>query len=117
LPARVASCDVTPRDRQVRLAGDMLRTTPVSTVLDPIEISVLLLECSARRCLIFSFDLMVVGSELQNMLHEKVQRLGFGADEIVLLAWHTHSAPATDKACQLPGVPDTDTMTKPRDIR
>src|ERR1700687_6170844 len=40
LLARAASCDVTPRDRQIRLAGYALRKAPVFTILDPIEISV-----------------------------------------------------------------------------
>jgi hypothetical protein len=106
LLARAASCDVTPRDRQVRLAGYALRSAPVSTVLDPIEISAILLECPGQRCLIFSFDLMIVGSELQNIVLERLQRLGFGPDEVVLLASHTHNAPATDQACARLGKPD-----------
>jgi hypothetical protein len=106
--ARAASCDVTPRDRQVRLAGYALRKAPVSTILDPIEISVVLLECSGHRCLIFSFDLMIVGSELQNSILSKLQRQGFRPDEIMLLASHTHYAPATDQACVRLGIPDID---------
>src|SRR3954470_11603629 len=88
--ARAASCDVTPRDRPVRLAGYALRQAPVSTVLDPIEVSVILLECDGQRCLIFSFDLMIVGSELQDTILAKLQRLGFRPDQVVLLASHTH---------------------------
>jgi hypothetical protein len=106
LLARAASCDVTPRDRPVRLAGYALRKAPTSTVLDPIEISAVLLECSAHRCLIFSFDLMIVGSELQNMILFRLQRLGFRPDEIILLASHTHNAPATDQACARMGIPE-----------
>jgi hypothetical protein len=106
LLARAASCDVTPRDRPVRLAGYALRSAPTSTVLDPIEISVVLLECGARRCLIFSLDLMIVGSELQNAILGKLQDLGFGTDEVVLLASHTHNAPATDQACARLGEPE-----------
>jgi len=108
LLARAASCDVTPRDRQIRLAGYALRQAPVSTILDPIEISAMLLECPGQRCLIFSFDLMIVGSELQDIILEKLQRLGFGPDEVVLLASHTHTAPATDQACERLGIPETE---------
>jgi hypothetical protein len=97
---------VTPRDRQVRLAGYASRQAPVSTILDPIEISVVMLESTGHRCLIFSFDLMIVGSELQNTIFCKLQRLGFRPDEVVLLASHTHCAPATDQACARLGVPD-----------
>ena len=106
--ARAASCDVTPRDRAVRLAGYASRKAAVSAILDPIEISVVLLECSGHRCLIFSFDLMIVGSELQNMILVKLQRLAFRPDEVVLLASHTHGAPATDQACARLGIPEVE---------
>jgi hypothetical protein len=104
--ARAASCDVTPRDRPVRLAGYALRQAPVSTILDSVEISVVLLECTGQRCLIFSFDLMIVGSELQRIVLDKLRPLGFSRDEILLLASHTHFAPATDRACERLGIPD-----------
>ena len=104
--ARAAYCDVTPRDRPVRLAGYAARRAPVSTVLDPIEISAVLLEASGRRCVIFSFDLMVVGAELQQAIHSALAPHGFSPARIVLLASHTHFAPATDRACAPLGVPD-----------
>jgi hypothetical protein len=106
LLARSASCDVTPRDRPIRLAGYAARTEPVSTILDPIEISGVLLEGGGRRCLIFSFDLMIVGAELQDMIVAKLAKHGFKSGEIVLLASHTHFAPATDQACVRLGIPD-----------
>jgi hypothetical protein len=106
LLARAASCDVTPRDRPIRLAGYASRQAPVSTILDPIEISAVLLEDSGHRCLIVSFDLMIVGSELQDMIHSGLGRQGYQPNEIMLLASHTHYAPATDQACHPLGVPD-----------
>ncbi len=90
----------------MRLAGYAARTEPVSTILDPIEISAVLLECGGRRCLIFSFDLMIVGAELQDMIVAKLARHGFKPGEIVLLASHSHFAPATDQACSRLGVPE-----------
>jgi hypothetical protein len=84
-----------------------MRKAPVTTILDPIEISAVLLECAGRRCLIFSFDLMIVGSELQNAILSKIERLGFAPGEVMLLASHTHTAPATDQACERLGIPDT----------
>ena len=72
--ARSASCDVTPRDRPVRLAGYAVRTAPVSTILDPVEISAVLLEGAGARALIFGFDLMIVGSELQSMIVARLSR-------------------------------------------
>ena len=68
----------------------------------------MLLEDAPRRCLIFSFDLMIVGSELENMILARLNRLGFVPGEIMLLASHTHCAPATDQACARLGIPDTD---------
>jgi hypothetical protein len=103
---RLSSCDVTPRGRPIRLAGYASRTKPAATILDPIEISAVLLECAGRRCLIFSFDLMIVGSELQNMIFSSLAKHGFEPNEIVLLASHTHFAPATDTACPRLGPPE-----------
>ena len=97
---------MTPRDRPVRLAGYPTRTAPVATILDSIEISAVLLECAGVRCLIFSFDLMIVGSELQSMILARLAGHGFQPNEIILLASHTHFAPATDQACSRLGVPE-----------
>ena len=108
--ARAASCDVTPRDLAVRLAGYASRRTPPARVLDPIEISALLLEDGGRRCVIFSFDLMIVGAELAATIRARLQGRGFQPDDILLLASHTHSAPATDQACVNLGVPDRKTV-------
>jgi hypothetical protein len=105
LLARSAFCDVTPRGRPVNLAGYASR--PAATVvLDPIEISAVLLEAGGRRCLIISFDLMIVGAELQAAIHARLVQRGFRPDEIFLLASHTHFAPATDRACAPLGEPD-----------
>lgn len=99
---------MTPKDRPVRLAGYASRKDPVTTILDPIEISAVLLECSGQRCLMFSFDLMIVGSELQNLILGKLQQMGFRPNEVVLLASHTHGAPATDQACARLGIPEVE---------
>ncbi|MBI5319933.1 hypothetical protein [Bradyrhizobium sp.] len=90
----------------MRLAGYAARREAVSTVLDPIEVSAVLLEAGGRRCLIFSFDLMIVGTELQQAIHARLAPHGFAPAEIMLLASHTHFAPATDRACAPLGVPD-----------
>ena len=87
------------------LAGYAAR--PAATeILDSIEISAALLEEGARRCLIFSFDLMIVGAELQAMILARLARRGFNRGEVLLLASHTHFAPATDRACAPLGEPD-----------
>jgi hypothetical protein len=104
--ARSASCDITPRGRAIRLAGYASRREPVSAVLDSIEISAVWLESPAQRCLIFSFDLMIVGSELKSAVEARLADHGFRPGEIVLLASHTHFAPATDRACAPLGVPE-----------
>ena len=70
--ARSAFCDVTPRGREVRLAGYAARREPTSRILDAIEISAVLLEQGDRRCLIFSFDLMIVGSELSEAIQVRL---------------------------------------------
>jgi hypothetical protein len=104
--ARAAHCDVTPRDRPVRLAGYASREKPVSAILDPIEIAALLLEDGGRRCLILAFDLMIVGAELADLIESRLGQLGFQPGELMMLASHTHCAPATDSACARLGTPD-----------
>jgi hypothetical protein len=106
LLARTGFCDITPRGRPVRLAGYASRQASATAILDPIEISAVLLEADGRRCLIVSFDLMIVGSELQAMIQARLARHGFRPSEIILLASHTHFAPATDRACAALGEPD-----------
>ena len=39
---------------------------------------------SQRRCLILSFDLMLVGSELEALITSRLQPLGFADDEMVM---------------------------------
>jgi hypothetical protein len=104
--ARSAHCDVTPKGRPVRLAGFASRQTPVSAVLDPIEIAALLLEDDGCRCLILGFDLMIVGAELADLIRSRLSQLGFRPNEVMMLASHTHCAPATDLACARLGTPD-----------
>ena len=84
--ARASSCDVTPKERAVRLAGYVARQAPTATVLDRIEISAVLLECGERRCLIFSFDLMIVGSELEKLILARLAPHGFRPSEVTPLA-------------------------------
>jgi hypothetical protein len=102
--ARSAFCDVTPRALKVQLAGYASRQAPTGRVLDPIEVSAVLLEHSGCRCLIFSFDLMIIGAELDKMIRTKLLDRGYASAAIVLLASHTHSAPATDSACERLGI-------------
>jgi hypothetical protein len=104
--ARAAHCDVTPGNRPVRLAGYASRQAPVSAVLDPIEIAALLLEDGGRRCLMLAFDLMIVGAELAGLIQSRLGQFGFRPDEVMMLASHTHCAPATDLACARLGTPD-----------
>jgi hypothetical protein len=107
LLARSSSCDITPRGRPIRLAGYAPRTEPTAAILDPIEISAVLLEGAGQCCLIFSFDLMIVGAELQVMILARLASHGYASNEIILLASHTHFAPATDRACAPLGPPET----------
>jgi hypothetical protein len=106
LLARSSSCDITPRGRPIRLAGYAPRTEPTAAILDPIEISAVLLECAGQRCLIMGFDLMIVGAELQAMILARLASHGYLPNEIILLASHTHFAPATDRACAPLGPPE-----------
>lgn len=110
--ARVGRRDITPHDRPVRLAGYPSRTAPCADILDPIEVGAVLFEGPGRRILLLSFDLLQVGSELQDLVVSKLAKRGFERDEIVLQATHTHGAPATDNACAPLGIPDERYVTE-----
>ncbi|MCG2671601.1 hypothetical protein ACFPFP_32195 [Bradyrhizobium sp. GCM10023182] len=114
--ARVGRRDITPRDRPVRLAGHPSRTAPIADILDAIEVGAILFEGPGRRVLLLSFDLLQVGTELQDLIIGKLTKRGFGRDEIVLQATHTHSAPATDKACAPLGIPDEQYVAELGDV-
>ncbi len=86
----------------MRLAGYASRQAPVSAVLDTIEIAALLLEGNGRRCLILGFDLMIVGAELAGLIQSRLGQIGFRPDEVMMLASHTHCAPATDSGLRAP---------------
>jgi hypothetical protein len=110
--ARAGYRDITPRDRPIALAGYPSRTTPCADILDPIEMAAVLFEGPDRRILLLSFDLLQVGTELQDIIAAKLEKRGFRRDEIVLQASHTHGAPATDKASVRLGIPDERFVTE-----
>jgi hypothetical protein len=85
---RAAYCDVTPRDRPLRLAGYASPQRQVSAVLDTIEIAALLLEGGGRRCLMLGFDLMIVDAELADLIQSRLGQLGFRPAEVMLRLRH-----------------------------
>src|SRR6202012_526509 len=49
---------------------------------------------------------LIAGTELSDLIQSRLGKLGFRPDEVMMLASHTHCAPATDSACARLGTPD-----------
>lgn len=86
--------DITPHF-PVDLSGYGARINPSLGMLDPIFATFLLFEGEEKKLLLLSFDLLAVGDALREKLRYSLKKLGFGEDEVFLIATHTHSAPAT----------------------
>jgi len=101
--ATASSREITPTDAATRLAGYASRVADSTKILSPLEVSGLLLQEKDRRCLILSFDLLFIGPLLQGLINARLARIGLNPAEVVLLASHTHFAPATDPTLPLIG--------------
>ena len=88
--ARAASCDVTPQDRAVRLAGYASRTAPGLDHPRPDRDFRVLLECAGARCTDLQLRSHDRGIRASGQILSKLQPMGFRPDELVLLASHTH---------------------------
>jgi hypothetical protein len=94
--------DITPL-APVPLAGYAARTQPFSGVRDPLEANVLWLKQGREQVVFVQVDALSAGMWLRRSL---LSRLGglVRDEQLVLVASHTHFAPATD-----PGTPDLGT--------
>lgn len=51
----------------------------------------------ARRCAVVSLDLVAVTTPLSRLLRDSLSRIGFGDEDLILAATHTHSSPGQDQ--------------------
>lgn len=99
--------DITP-DRPLPLAGFVERRGLSSAIEDRLEVAgVCFRDADGRVALILSYDLMFVGGELADaVVSYAVSTFGVRPADIMLLASHTHFAPATDSTKPILGVVD-----------
>jgi hypothetical protein len=99
VPLRCASgrIDITP-PRPVPLAGVQGRLQPWSRVASPLEANVLLLSQGGEQVLLLTADLLYIGEDLAASARRAAARCGIPAQRVVLVASHTHFAPATDRS-------------------
>jgi hypothetical protein len=90
-----SAVDITP-DREIELAGYLSRVQPSVGVYHPIYTRALYLEDGGSRLLWLNADL--AGLERDDVLKVKeslADKFGLRAEQVVVSATHTHSAPAT----------------------
>ncbi len=97
--------DITP-PLGCRFSGHLNRNRPAEAVLDPLFARVLSLTDGRRRILIVNLDLLELGPPQAARLEAAVrERVGFGAEFLVLTATHTHTGPPV---IELAGMPADD---------
>ena len=90
--------DITP-SMPVSLAG-YFNTRMYTNILDRIECRAVVLRSEGKQFLLLQFDLLCVDSELYEKVRERIQDLKvFKADNILMTATHTHTAPDYRKSC------------------
>ena len=91
------------------LAGFAARTDPLHGVDQPLELNVLLLSSDRNvdPFVIVSGDLLYFGAVLRNAVRSRLSEHGLDPNHLLLLASHTHNAPATDGSKPKLGAVDT----------
>ncbi|MEE6262863.1 neutral/alkaline non-lysosomal ceramidase N-terminal domain-containing protein [Plantactinospora sonchi] len=78
----------------VPMAGYGTRTEPSSGVLRPLEVNALALGYADHLVLLLAVDAVGVDRGFVAAIRESVADRGFGADQVLVAASHTHSGPA-----------------------
>jgi hypothetical protein len=98
--------DITSAEPLV-LAGSATAAVPFEGVEDPLEASYLIIDAAPRPVVIVGLDLLFAGPALERILRERLADL-VPPDNLLLVASHTHSAPATDPTKPRLGAADPD---------
>jgi hypothetical protein len=110
----VASIDP---DHPVPLAGRAGGARITNHVHDPLEANVLaIFDAGACNAVFISIDAVFVGRELSDALLEACGGFGVNAQSVLIVASHTHSAPALENTKPLLGVRCDDHFARVREI-
>jgi len=109
LAAAGASADITPIGN-IQLAGYLGRESPFAGIASPLEANALAL-CTdgARVAVVLTLDTLFVGPIVEaTLISHFVNRHGQNANDLLVLASHTHFAPSIDETKPLLGRVDAD---------
>jgi hypothetical protein len=110
----VASLDP---DHPVPLAGQAGGARIADIVHDPLEANVLaVFDAGACKAVFISIDALFVGRELSDLLLKTCAGFGVDGHSVLIVASHTHSAPALENTKPLLGARCDDHFAKVRDI-
>jgi hypothetical protein len=104
-------------DHPVPLAGRAGEARITKHVHDPLEANILaIFDASACNAVFISIDAVFVGRELSDALLEACAGFGVNAQSVLIVASHTHSAPALENTKPLLGVRCDDHFARVREI-
>lgn len=91
----------------ISLAGYVERDAVFHAIDEPLEVNALVLGSGGRRLVILTFDLLFVGRTLRDDIEQHLaRRHGISARDVLLIASHTHFAPASMDDMPRVGQPD-----------
>jgi len=105
LQLRASSTDITPT-KLMALAGMGGATRTSRNIRSPLETNAVLIEQDTTQVLIISIDLLYAGAALVDAVRSHAASHGIDQSNVIIVASHTHYAPATDLAKPLIGRTD-----------
>jgi hypothetical protein len=104
LTLSAGSADITPSE-SVPLAGMGGTPRQSQTIFSRLEANAALLKQDETKVLLISVDLLYAGAELTNAVRAHAETNGIASQNVIIVASHTHYAPATDTTKPLIGEP------------
>lgn len=104
LTLSAGSVDITPTE-PVPLAGMGGRPRKSQRIGSRLEANAALLTQDDTKALLISVDLLYAGAELTNAVRTHAETHGIASQNVIIIASHTHYAPATDPTKPLIGEP------------
>lgn len=91
--ASIGKIDITPNEPSY-LCGHAIRTDLSKGVMDPLYVTILLLDDEKKKSVFVSYDLIMLDRELTDLIIQKVSKAIDCPEENVIVSFiHTHSAP------------------------
>lgn len=95
MKAQIIKIDITPKE-PCYLCGHAIRTELSKGILDPLYVTVLILQDDKKRSCFLSYDLIMMDEELTNCIKNDVSQIISCKKEHVIVSFiHNHAAPET----------------------